>query len=155
MSNSVDIKSLCNIVLESETTGKWPQTQVPHRHSLYPVATCSQSCSWLHWWWSPCYGLNWVELRACMSHQRQDERVWGGLITTSLQHWTHSWNSMLKINMMKRKKASTQWRCGSFVVNIWLWSSASLCPSVIKRTSPETLNLLLCTDIYSSKNNNN
>ena len=26
---------------------------------------------------------------------------------SSLQHWTHSWNSMLKINMMKRKKAST------------------------------------------------
>ena len=101
-------KSICKIVLESETTGKWPQ--VPHRHGLYPVASCSLSRSWLHWWWSPCYGLNWVEQRACMSHQRQDERVWGGLITTpvsstGLTPGTPCWRS----TWWKGKKPPPTW----------------------------------------------
>ena len=42
---------------------------------------------------------------------------------SSLQHWTHSWNSMLKINMMKRKKKLHLHGMESTdLFAVWLWS---------------------------------
>ena len=84
MLNSVNIKSLSKI--ESETTGKWPQTQVLHRHSHYPVATCSLSLPGWQWWWSPNYRTELDKGPACHTRgrMREYEEVWSPLQSPAL-----------------------------------------------------------------------
>src|SRR4029434_7020364 len=60
---------------------------------------------------------------------------------SSLQHWTHSWNSMLKINMMKRKKACSYMGWWSADLSA-MWPHVK--PAEQQRAQPAAQNVCVC-----------